>query len=672
MATIQSKTLSISHNGNTYVIRGLTSEEVTKLTNAITQHQDISGKLNASLKGAAGGLAELDSNGKVPSSQLPSYVDDVVEVEDSGSFPQEGEAGKIYINKENNKTYRWSGSTWVLITGDVTLGETSSTAYRGDRGAAAYAHAVTNKGSAFASGLYKITTNSEGHVTAATAVAKSDIISLGIADIPAITVTDNGKIPVVSNGAWALQSILGETSSTAYRGDRGAAAYAHAVTNKGSAFASGLYKITTNSEGHVTAATAVVKADITGLGIAELPAVSASDNGKVLGVSDGVWAAVTSPAGSVMTGATVNADGTSGLVPAPTSSDVDKFLKANGTWDTPAGGTNPVVMTGATASANGVAGYVPSPTSGQEDYILLGGGSWADPGTKFVQLSGSQTVGGTKTFSANINVQHDSATYRALNFKNGAGNTLVSVLGYTSTAANIVGARFYVREYSAQSTATTSGTGYYEAYRLPACTANLSANATYEIITTKDVDLTIAGVKTFSDTTASSSTGTGAVIIKGGLGVAKYIYGSRLYNGVWNDYAECRSVDTLEPGLCVVETKSGMMTKSWERLMPGCKITSDTYGNCMGETDEAKTPIAVAGRVLVHPYRDVSEYHLGDAVCSAPDGKVDIMTREEIREYPERIVGTVSEIPSYDVWYGGTKDQPNPVRVNGRIWVYVR
>lgn len=46
-----------------------------------------------------------------------------------------------------------------------------------------------------------------------------------------------------------------------------ATAYAHSVTNKGSAFASGFYKITTNAEGHVTAATAVTKADITGLGI---------------------------------------------------------------------------------------------------------------------------------------------------------------------------------------------------------------------------------------------------------------------------------------------------------------------------------------------------------------------------------------------------------------------
>lgn len=87
--------------------------------------------------------------------------------------------GKIYVNKYNNKTYRWSGSDLVVISETIALGETSGTAYRGDRGKTAYDHAVA-KGSAFASGLYKITTNAQGHVTAATAVAKGDITALGI------------------------------------------------------------------------------------------------------------------------------------------------------------------------------------------------------------------------------------------------------------------------------------------------------------------------------------------------------------------------------------------------------------------------------------------------------------------------------------------------------------
>lgn len=136
--------------------------------------------LAATLKGANNGLAELDATGKVPSTQLPSYVDDVLEYSARSAFPAKGETGKIYVDTTTNLTYRWSGSGYVEISASLALGTTASTAYRGDLGAAAYAHAVTNKGAAFPSGLYSITTNAEGHVTAATAIIKEDITALGI------------------------------------------------------------------------------------------------------------------------------------------------------------------------------------------------------------------------------------------------------------------------------------------------------------------------------------------------------------------------------------------------------------------------------------------------------------------------------------------------------------
>lgn len=96
--------------------------------------------LNSTLKGAASGLAELDANGKVPSTQLPSYVDDVLEYTNKASFPTTGETGKIYVDKTTNLTWRWSGSAYVEISPSLALGETSSTAYRGDRGKTAYDH----------------------------------------------------------------------------------------------------------------------------------------------------------------------------------------------------------------------------------------------------------------------------------------------------------------------------------------------------------------------------------------------------------------------------------------------------------------------------------------------------------------------------------------------------
>lgn len=79
-------------------------------------------------------------SGVVPASQLPSYVDDVLEYANLASFPATGESGKIYVAIDTNITYRWSGSTYVEISASLALGETSSTSYRGDRGKAAYDH----------------------------------------------------------------------------------------------------------------------------------------------------------------------------------------------------------------------------------------------------------------------------------------------------------------------------------------------------------------------------------------------------------------------------------------------------------------------------------------------------------------------------------------------------
>lgn len=105
------------------------------------------------------GVATLDTNGKVPAAQLPSYVDDVIDVDvtlpANASDPitdvkltgtqtaVEGEAGKVYIDVTTKKTYRYGGSSvgFVNIASDLALGETSSTAFRGDYGKIAYDHA---------------------------------------------------------------------------------------------------------------------------------------------------------------------------------------------------------------------------------------------------------------------------------------------------------------------------------------------------------------------------------------------------------------------------------------------------------------------------------------------------------------------------------------------------
>jgi hypothetical protein len=148
--------------------------------------------------------------------------------------------------------------------------------------------------------------------------------------------------------------------------------------------------------------------------------------------------------------------------------------------------------------------------------------------------------------------------------------------------------------------------------------------------------------------------------------------GDAVTGAVWNDYAECRESKVQEAGYVLCETGKDDLVKTIERLQHFAGVSSDTWGFSQGETEKAKTPIAVAGRVLVYPYQDRNNYKPGDCVCAAPGGKVDIMTREEIINYPDRIVGTVSCVPEYDTWGGGENADRDPVQVNGRIWIKVR
>lgn len=166
---------------------------------------------------------------------------------------------------------------------------------------------------------------------------------------------------------------------------------------------------------------------------------------------------------------------------------------------------------------------------------------------------------------------------------------------------------------------------------------------------------TIANRKTFFFSSAGNFTAPGDIT------------GNRVYGAVWNDYAEYRNVDECaDPGRVVVETSEGKMRLAHERLEPAPAIISDTYGFAIGKTNNAKVPIAIAGRVLAYPYENKDEFTVGDAVCSGPDGTVSRMTREEIIQYPDRILGIVSEIPQYDYW------SEKNVQVYNRIWIRIK
>ena len=139
-----------------------------------------------------------------------------------------------------------------------------------------------------------------------------------------------------------------------------------------------------------------------------------------------------------------------------------------------------------------------------------------------------------------------------------------------------------------------------------------------------------------------------------------------VWGAVYNDYAEFRSQnEDIEPGYITYCDDDGKLKKTTKFLQKYEGIVSDTFGFAIGKTDDCKTPLAVSGRALV--YCDPKEhFHSGDCVCAGPDGLAYRMTREEIIEFPDRIVGVVSEIPTYKTWGTGN------VAVNGRIWIKVR
>lgn len=118
----------------------------TDTVRALTPANAAAVYLKISQKGANNGLAELDGSGKVPAAQIPGSYDDVLEFANLAAFPGAGETGKIYVALDTNLTYRWTGSVYGVLDPSLALGETSTTAYRGDRGKTAYDHSQVVSG----------------------------------------------------------------------------------------------------------------------------------------------------------------------------------------------------------------------------------------------------------------------------------------------------------------------------------------------------------------------------------------------------------------------------------------------------------------------------------------------------------------------------------------------
>lgn len=224
------------------------------------------GAIATTAKGAASGVAELDANGKVPTSQLPSFVDDVIEgyyynskfyKESAHTTEIAGETGKIYVDLSTNKTYRYSGSAFVEISSSLALGETSSTAYRGDRGKIAYDHSQSTHARTDATAVAASATNGNikingtettvythpaytaataaakkvgldatGHVVLGSALTASDVGLGNVGNFKAVStvasqgLTNTEKSNARANiGAGTSNLTIGTTSSTAAAGN---------------------------------------------------------------------------------------------------------------------------------------------------------------------------------------------------------------------------------------------------------------------------------------------------------------------------------------------------------------------------------------------------------------------------------------------------------------------
>lgn len=183
----------------------------------------ITNSLNAfiSTKGQPGGLAELDSTGKVPAAQLPSYVDDVLEYSTKAQFPQTGETGKIYVAKDTNLTYRWTGTQYLEISQSLALGETPSTAYPGDKGKA-NRDALNSMPTKLTS--YLTPTTSTGELVKINyKYAAKDGLNYGPLqddniDIPSATTTNAGAMSAIDKGR--LDSLYNEFGSIQNPGDK--------------------------------------------------------------------------------------------------------------------------------------------------------------------------------------------------------------------------------------------------------------------------------------------------------------------------------------------------------------------------------------------------------------------------------------------------------------------
>lgn len=370
--------------------------------------------------------------------------------------------------------------------------------------------------------------------------------------------------------------------------------------------------------------------------------LSASKSGTSATITGSV-ATAGSSLGVVKTTSTVTS--TSGLIACPIISGVVYYKDTNTTYSSL---KNPYSLA---VQYNGTASF-----------------SYDGSSAKILNIKAGSNVTVSGDTSGNITIASTNTTYSAA----------------TSSAAGLMSAsdKSKLDAITASADAVSFSASLTSGTQIGTITINGTATKIYcETNTNTDTKVTqsatsasnyrpiVLGYTNSSDTSTLNTTVTGQTYVTTSLYVQPStgtLYATSVYGAVWNDYAEYRATkEEIEAGRVVVENGDDTLSLATERLMPGANVVSDTFGFAIGETDTSKTPLAVSGRALVYPCEDRDSYKPGDPVCSGPNGTVSKMTRKEVMQYPDRMIGTVSAIPDYDTWGTGN------VEVNGRIWIKI-
>ena len=289
-------------------------------------------------------------------------------------------------------------------------------------------------------------------------------------------------------------------------------------------------------------------------------------------------------------------------------------------------------------------------------------------GSTYISAGHNGTTGNESAFICIPNDANDGGTNHAILHEGNYSKHALPLSGGKMTGAitSTYPSMFFQHAGYTKGTApTTAPQGYISWTDKNGTSSKYRTAMLYNTVTTDNISkLAMYAYKPQSDVSTSAN----IYVQYGADGTSKAGSTAKFYGAVWNDYAEFRKYkdgDQIPYGRVVIENGDDSLSLSTERMQKGGNLCSDTFGFAIGETEETQMPIAVSGRALAYTNEDRNSYEPGDAVCTGPNGTISKMTREEIKEYPDCIIGYVSAIPEYETW-GETN-----IPVDGRIWIKV-